>query len=820
MRKGKAKNKFKRLIILAAAVIFTAVVLLFSIYLYFASSIPPLNSLHEYNPNIITKIYSGDGQVVGEFYIERRIVVPFSKIPPRLVNAFLAAEDAQFYHHKGIDYWSILRAFYKNMTAGRIVQGGSTITQQVAKSFFLAPERSIVRKIKEALLAYKIEKNFSKDDILHLYLNQIYLGNGAYGVQAAAETYFDKDVENLNVAEAALLAGLPKAPSKYSPYQFPEVARQRQEYVLRRMLEEGFISREEEERALRYAIKLKPKEIRSLWAGPYFTEHIRRYIDEKYGEDLLYRGGLQVYTTMDVELQHAANEAAAAGLKEHDRRRGYRGPIKRLTNKEEMDLFIAEIETELNGKHLEQGKIYKGLVTEVKAKEQYFSVSIGAHKARLSFEDAAWAKLYNPTGEPDGGKNQDITRIIKSGDIINVAVESIAQTHPTNDEPPISVTLEQEPLAQTSLIAMEPATGYVKAMIGGADFTKNQFNRAVQAKRQPGSAFKPIIYAAALDKGYTPASLIIDSPIIFEETAKDVQNKTNIETEWKPRNFEEKFYGPTTFRQALTHSRNVVTVKILKDIGVGYAIEYAKRLGITSQLNNDLSLALGSSGLSLMELVSAYSVFANMGKKTEPVFITKITDKAGNILEEAPPAAMQDVLSPQTAFIMTNLLQGVIQEGTGQRAKALGRPAAGKTGTTNNLNDAWFIGFIPNLIAGAWMGYDDEKPLGHMETGARAALPIWLKFMQKATAGTPVKSFSTPEGVVFIKIDKLTGAPATPSTDNAIFEAFKEDTAPTNSPNTAAISKIAAPERFFEMDTATPQREQQPIDASTHEEMD
>lgn len=827
MKKIRPANRLKRFIIIFAAIISVTALLPSVIYLYFASVLPQLNSLHEYNPNIITKIYSGDGQVIGEFYIERRIVVPFSKIPTRLIKAFLAAEDAQFYQHKGIDYWSVLRAFYRNITAGRIVQGGSTITQQVAKSFFLTPERNIGRKIKEALLAYRIEKSLSKDDILHLYLNQIYLGNGAYGVQAASEAYFGKDVENLSLAEAALLAGLPKAPSKYSPYHYPDVAKQRQEYVLRRMIEEGYITKDEEEKALRYTFKLKPKEIRSLWVGPYFTEHVRRYIDEKYGEDLLYRGGLQVYTTLNVELQEAANEAAAFGLKEHDKRRGYRGPVKRLAKKDEMDAFLTEAITALNGKPLEMEKLYEGLVTTVNTQEQYFEVKIGAHKARLAFEDAAWAKLYNPTDDPDSGKIQDITRVIKIGDVVRVAVKSAPNLVPAglNQESEfISVTLEQEPLTQASLIALEPATGYVRAMIGGADFTKSQFNRAVQAKRQPGSAFKPIIYAAALDKGYTAASVIIDSPIIFEETAKGPETGVDMATEWKPRNFEEKFYGPTTFRQALTHSRNVVTVKILKDIGAGYAIEYAKKLGIQSPLANDLSLALGSSSLSLLELTSAYSTFANMGKRAEPIFITKITDKAGNILEETPAPTLQDVLSPQTAFIMTNLLQGVIQEGTGQRAKALGRPAAGKTGTTNNLNDAWFVGFTPDLLAGAWIGYDDEKPLGRMETGARAALPIWLKFMQKALAGTVVKNFGVPEGVVFTKINKITGGPATPATENVIFEAFKQGTAPTESANAAAGAnagdRAAASERFFEMDKGSSTEGRPPADSSEHEEMD
>ncbi len=705
-----------------------------------------------------------------------------------------------------------MRAFYKNIIAGRIVQGGSTITQQVAKSFFLTPERSISRKIKEALLANRIEKNLSKDEILYLYLNQIYLGNGAYGVQAAAETYFGKDVENLNLTEAALLAGLPKAPGKYSPYYYPDIAKQRQEYVLRRMLEEGYITKEDEEKALRYNLKLKPKEIRSLWVGPYFTEHVRRYIDEKYGEDLLYRGGLQVYTTLDVEMQKGANEAIASSLSEYDRRHGYRGPERRLTNKEEIDAFIEETDAELNGEDIKQGETYKGVVTSVNPRGEYFLVSIGSRMARLAFEDAAWARLYNPTNDPDSGKYQELSRVIKNGDVIKVSLKSI----PKDKNTPLPVSLEQEPIAQASIIAMDPKTGYVLAMVGGADFTKTQFNRAVQAKRQPGSAFKPLIYAAALDKGYTPASVIVDSPIIFEESAKGAVTGVDMETEWKPRNFDEQFYGPITFRQALTHSRNVVSIKILKDIGVGYAIEYARRLGVQSPLNTDLSLALGSSSVSLLELTDAYSTFANLGNKIEPLFITKITDKAGNVLEENS-STLEPVLSPQTAYIMTSLLQGVIEDGTGQGAKALGRPAAGKTGTTNNLNDAWFIGWTPGLIAGAWIGYDDEKNLGHMETGARAALPIWLKFMQKAAEGTRVQDFQIPEGVVFARVDRETGMPATDGAENSIFEVFKEGTAPTEPANAADAERPAAPERFFEMDMGGTAEEKQPVDIPTHE---
>ena len=760
----------------------------YGVYWYFTKDLPAVNTLQEYNPNIITKVYSDDGQVIGEFYIERRIVIPLSRMPKHLINAFLAAEDARFFKHEGIDYQSITRALYRNVVAGKVVQGGSTITQQVAKSFFLTPERSISRKVREAVIAYRIEKNLTKEEILHLYLNQIYLGNGAYGVQAASETYFGRDAGDINVAEAALLAGLPKAPSRYSPYHDPETARQRQGYVITRMLEEGFIKREDAEKALKYKIKLKPKEIKSLWVGPYFTEHIRRYVEEKYGGDLLYKGGLHIYTTLDVELQKAANLAVSSGLREYDRRHGYRGPLTHLTNKEDIEKFIEESKEEIAKAPIEPNKTYKALVTRVNPPERFIEVLIGERRGRISFDDAVWARLYNPTNNPEGGKQKEIPQVIKKGDVISVSVKGISE----NEKGVIDFTLEQDFAAQAAIIALDPFTGYVRAMVGGSDFSKTQFNRATQSRRQPGSAFKPIIYAAAIDKGYTAASVIIDSPLVFEEAVQG--------DDWRPRNFDNKFYGPTTFRDALTHSRNVISIKILKDIGIGYAIDYAQRLGISSPLSRDLSIALGSSGVSLMELTKTFSVFANHGRNFEPLFIKKITDRVGNIIEENS-SAFEEVISLQTAYIMTNLLQGVIQSGTGQRAKALGRPAAGKTGTTNNLNDAWFVGYTPDLIAGAWIGYDDERPLGHAETGARAALPIWLYFMQKAVEGTPVKDFAAPEGVVFARIDARTGRPAASSSGKTIFEVFREGTIPAEFAADGTSASHSA--RFFELDSGS-----------------
>lgn len=753
----------KRLLLISAAVICS---FFLGIYLYFTIGLPSVVALKDYQPNLVTKAYSKDGELIGEFYIERRVVVPLAKMPTHLIDAFLAAEDAKFFEHEGVSYSSIIRAFYKNLKAGRIVQGGSTITQQVARSFFLTKEKKLSRKIREVFMAYRIEKYLSKEEILNLYLNQIYLGNGAYGVQAAADTYFGKSVEELNVAESALLAALPKAPSTYSPYINFDRAKERQEFVLDRMVAENFLPAGASIQAADQELKLKPREVKSLWTGPYFTEHIRRYIEEKYGDELLYRGGLNIYTTMDLNLQKVANEAVDFGLRAYDKRRGYRGPVAELSTVEEIDEFRAEMETALESSPLVLDGIYKGVVLSVEKKAKSLHVAIGAGSGVIKWKDLQWARVYNPEAAPDGEEVDDPLAHFKTGDVVNVRVKEL----PKEDGDPIQLSLEQEPLVEAALLAIEPETGYVRAMVGGSDFSKTQFNRTVQAMRQPGSAFKPIIYSTALDHKYTPASIVMDTPIVFDDTVNDVK--------WRPRNYDEQFHGPTTVRKAITSSRNIVTIKVLQDIGVSSVIEYAHKLGIRSPLADDLSLALGSSALTIEEMTTVFSTFANLGYRPEPQYITKITDKDGNVIEENIPTSEQ-VLSPETAYMMTNLLQGVIQNGTGRRARALGRPAAGKTGTTNNLNDAWFLGYVPDLVAGVWVGYDDEKKLGKHETGSRAAIPIWLKFMKGATKGTPVKNFVVPDGVEFAKIDQETGLLAAPDSTNVIFEVFKTGTAPT-----------------------------------------
>ena len=770
-------------ILLALCLAFAAVGL--GTYFYFTRTLPALDTLQDYHPNLVTKVWSHDNRLIGEVYIERRIVVNIDRVPRHVIAAFIAAEDSRFYEHEGISYTSILRAFLKNLQAGRVVQGGSTITQQVAKSFFLSSERTISRKIKEAIMAFRIEKNLNKEEILHLYLNQIYFGNGAYGIETASETYFGKDISSLSISEGAMLAGLPKAPSKYSPYENMVLAKGRQEYVLGRMAEEKFITPEQAQRAASGKIVLMPKRSDSLWVGPYFTEEVRKYLEAKYGNDLLYKGGLEVHTTLDVEAQKAANRGVDEGLREYDKRRGYRGPVKTLKSDEE----IAAFNKELNRKFLfdppSPGRYYMAAVAAFNQKDRSLSVVMGSRRAVISAPDMAWAKLYNPTREPDGGKQEELSRLFKPGDVIQVAVKEA----PSDASAAISLRLEQEPLVQAALLAIETETGAVRAMVGGADFSKSQFNRAVQAQRQPGSSFKPIIYTAAMDNGFTPASIVMDAPLVFDDAEK--------ETSWRPRNYDEQFYGPTTIREAVARSRNIITIKVLKEVGVGKAMEYARLLGINSPLARDLSLALGSSAVTLQDMTVAFSTLANLGVKPAPLLVTRVTDRAGNVLEENAPFSTP-VLSPQTAYIMTSLLQSVVESGTGMRARALGRPAAGKTGTTNNLNDAWFMGYVPGLAAGVWVGYDEEKPLGHRETGGKAALPIWVKFMQDATREMPARSFPIPDGLEFAKIDPETGLLAGPYTQDPVFEVFKTGGAPVqvSGPRTRKD-----PSDFFMVDT-------------------
>lgn len=738
------------------------------IYNHFAQDLPKISTLKEYHPPIITTVYSDDNRKIAEFFREKRIVIPFHQIPKLLIQAFIAAEDDRYYSHPGVDFISIFRAFIKNIEAGEIRQGGSTITQQVIKSFLLTPEKKYERKIKEAILAYRIDKAFTKDEILYLYLNQIFLGHGAYGVEAAAQNYFAKSAKDLNLAECAMLAGLPKAPSRFSPFTNFEKAKERQMYVLKRMVEVGFITKEMADEAARTPLEIHPLQNVYYNEAPHFAEHVRRYLESKYGADTLYEQGLEVFTTVNLEMQKYAVEAIDRGLRELDKRQGYRGPIEHV-DRDQIEDRLKKLQTEMGNRNtsnslVKEGSILKGIVTNVDDKKNITEVHIGNEKGIIPLEDMRWARKPNPEVVFVGSNGiRRPSDALHTGDVIWVKLIE------KNKETGIwKLSLEQTPEVESAMLCIETGTGFVKAMIGGRDFSKSQFNRAIQAKRQPGSAFKGIIYGAAIDKGYTPATEVLDTAIVIDDGSDKL---------WKPQNYDRKFSGPTLVRNALAKSLNLPTIRILNDIGVDYLIGYAKKLGITSDLYPNLSIALGASEVTLLELVSAYSVFANYGLKIEPIFITKILDRFGNVLEENKPKQIR-VIEENSAYIMTNLLQSVITQGTGKRAMELNRPCAGKTGTTNSLFDAWFVGYTPDYVAGVWVGFDEEKSLGKLETGGKAACPIWLYFMKKIHEDKPIKSFEVPKGIVFAKIDANTGLLANPDSQKVIEECFKDGTQP------------------------------------------
>jgi len=755
------------------------------LFLYYSKHLPDFKPLKERNLNANSIVYSEEDEVVGKFLMDNRIPISYERIPKHLVQAFIAAEDADFFHHKGIDYKGIARAMFKNLMAGRIVQGGSTITQQVTKTFFLTPKRSLLRKLKEVAYAFGLERNLTKEEILNLYLNNIYLGNGAYGVEAASESYFNKRTEQLNLSEMAMLAGLVKAPSRYSPVNNLKRAKDRQTYVLTRMAELGFISQEQKDRTVRTPLKIQSRESAYFSKAPYFTEFIRQQVERKYGKEKLYQEGLRIYTMLDSSLQRVAQRSVEMGLRELDKRQGFRGPIHTLSQKE-----VKAIPMKKRGplNPLAQNEVFEGIILSQDDSKKFYAVWVEDRKGILPFSEIAWALHIKPTPHYAPEKVENPSDLLKTGDVVHVKVKE----SPKKDQP-LLLTLEQEPLVQGALVCIDPQTGYIKAMVGGRDFSESQFNRATHSRRQPGSAFKPIIYAAALEKGYTPSTILLDSPVEYSDHDGG--------TYWAPKNYDKNFMGPITFRNALAHSRNVVTVKILEDIGVGYALKFIKKLGIESPIKRDLSIALGTSGVSMLELTGAFSVFANGGERMKPIFIKKIVTMKGEVLEEnypyleleekeeeeepsEPPSPVQKerVISPQNAFIMTHLLQGVIQHGTGQRAKVLGRPIAGKTGTSSDYADAWFIGYTPTLLTTVWVGFDDKTSLGKNETGARAALPIWISFMDHALGNTPIQTFKAPPGITLIKVNIETGLPVKEDSQETIIEAFIDGSVPEVNP--------------------------------------
>jgi len=793
-RPAKKKRWFRwmitGLVLLLVLVLSAAAGAGFLLYTQILHELPDVSKLKDYRPSLITTVYADNDEVAGKFYIERRILLPFSEIPDILVKAFIAIEDARFYQHGGIDFQGISRAFWANLRAKQITQGGSTITQQLAKTLFLSPERTIQRKIREILLALQIEKRFSKKEILELYLNQIYFGEGAYGVEAASETYFGKHVKDLSLSEAAMLAGLPKAPAHFDPYKEPDSALKRRSMVLVRMYGEHFISKDQMRAADAENIVLKKRE-KYQDVSAYFIEHVRRYLMERYGSQELYRSGLEVHTTLNLTMQRAAFQSLREGLMEYDKRHGYRGPIGHgsASGEESKKPLEAPLSRPQESRSVRVNDILEGTVADLDGKGAWVLTEAG--KGFLPLEGLQWAGSAVRKKDPSDPaktvwiKPKSLEDILSQGDRILVRV---VRSVPGSSG--LFFSLEQEPEAQGAVICMQPSTGEIKAMVGGFDFEKSEFNRAVQSRRQPGSAFKPLIYAAAIEKGFSPATIIIDAPIIFDQPG--------MPEKWKPSNYSEKFYGPTRLRVALAKSINVVTVKLLQRVGVRNVVDLAKRLGITSPLDKNYSLALGSSGVTLQELTSAYSVFANQGRRAEPYFIRRITDYDGKVIEQREPSN-EDAVSSDVAYIMTSMLEEVVRNGTGWKMQELGRPSAGKTGTTNNFQDALYIGFVPDLIAGVWVGYDDMRSLGNGETGARAAAPIWLSFMRKATLNSERMPFPVPDDVVLVKIDSKTGLLPSSENQETYFECFRKG----SEPREYASSKHTEGNDFFEMDSGS-----------------
>ena len=760
-------------------------------YRYFSRGLPTLYDLANYRPSLVTRVFARDYQLLGEFFSQRRQFVPMSDIPPQLIQAFLAIEDAKYYQHPGVDPVGIFRAAFANLRAGRVVQGASTITQQVARTFLLSSVKSVDRKIKEIILALRIENQLSKDQILELYVNQIYLGAGSYGVGAAARIYFNRDVSELTLGQMALLAGLPKAPSRYSPWRYLESAKKRQNLVLNRMVEVGSVTQKAADEALNAPLGLaRPQEPLELVA-PHYLEYVRRALLGDWGEAQLYRGGLDVYTALDPNLQRFAQESVRQGLIDYDRRHGYRGVIEHLEKAEEAAVQEAWLTKNKENAPSVSGYVL-GLVTAVDSKSA--AILLAEKKSvTIPLEGVKWAhksQSKEKISEPYSGPSiKQVKQVLSVGDVIWVDPPHDGQNH---------YFLAQEPIADAALLSLDPHTGQVLAMVGGYNYGKSQFNRATQSRRQPGSSFKPFIYAAALDSGISPVTRIDDSPlpIAYEDSA------TGEKKIWRAQNYEKKFYGPTTLRVGLVHSRNLVTIRLLKKLGLNPATVFLKKLGLEipeSDLN--LALALGTVGFTPLKMATGYAVFANGGKLVDPVYITRVQDRFGRTVhrhqggdcllchrevdqiasnneETTTPLFGKPVIDPATAYQITNLLKGVILHGTGRRARALNRPLAGKTGTTNDLRDAWFIGYSPSLVTAVWVGMDDYSLLGYKETGSQAALPIWMDYMGKALKDVPIIDFTVPKGIVLEELDAETGETVSAGTDIRVMEAFKPDQKP------------------------------------------
>lgn len=881
----------KKILLFLVAAALIGILAIYLIIESVKSGLPKLITVKDYEPLLVTQVYDRNNKKIGEFFRERRTLVPYEKIPKKLVNAFLAAEDDQFFQHKGINPQAIFRATLANLRAGRSVQGGSTITQQVAKTLLLSSEKTLTRKLRDILLALEMEKHLSKEDIIFLYLNQIYFGQGAYGVEQAAQTYYRKSIDKLTLSEMAILAGLPQAPSSYSPVRNPLRAKERQVYVLNRMADVGYVPREEAKAAITAPVIVYVRENYEEFA-PFYLETVRQILVSQLGENMVLDKGLRIYTSLDLTKQISAQNSTTAGLKSLDKRQGYRGPLKNISDEEEIKKFLDDARKKLvldstpqrtilpDGKfadivppkddkkgllpsYMKLGDSTQGVVAEVNDAQGLVYVRLPEVNGVIDFDSMTWAR------KPDLEKRYDLDTIkkpsqaLKKGDVILVKlnadkavfsrVSSAAKKGAANIAAPdlskyIDLQLDQEPLVEGSLISLDQSTQDVLAMVGGSSFAKSEFNRALQAPRQTGSSFKAIVYASALDKGYTPATPIMDAPIVYQEGGGGDEGQEDAKV-WKPANHDKSFGGDIIFRNALVRSLNIPTVKIIEDVGVSWAMDYSRRLGIYSPLNPDFTLALGSSSVTLYEMTKVFAEFGRLGKRARPLLIHKVEDANGKVLaqnisldshftkeikpleedyetrrkayletvkntpatdtpvKEDPKKRKTDssiffenpdqLIKPTTAYVMTTMLKGVVEDrgGTGGRAAALGREVAAKTGTTNNYYDAWFIGYTPQIATGVWVGFDKEKSLGKGEVGGRSALPIWLDYMKVAHEGLPQMTFPVPDGIVFANIDTDTGKLASASTKNIIRQAFIEGTEPT-----AASNKAEEATDFYKQD--------------------
>jgi penicillin-binding protein 1A len=736
------------------------------IFAAYSGDLPQISALDDFNPGTITRIYASDNRLIGEFATQRRVIVKYDEIPAVMRQAILSAEDDAFEKHFGIDFTRTFIRVMQNLVLRRSF-GGSTLTQQLARKLFLKPDKSLERKVKEWLLAIQIEKRYTKHEIFTMYCNQMNLGHGAYGVEAASRLYFGKPVKDVKLEEAALIAGILQLPERESPYVNMKWAMQRRNYALQRMADERYISQAEADAAKATPIVVVPMATTGTATAPYFVEEVRKYLEHRYGARELYEAGLSVYTTLDADLQRAAARALDRGLRQVDKRRGFRKPARNLgADRIALDAY----RDRRWDRPIQAGEIVPALVIGAGSGRDSapvrravkppaagaMRVRVGRYEAELTRASIQW------TGRTRAAD------LVRTGDLIEVEVIAV-------DEPRamLTVRLEQFPVVEGAVLAIDNRTGQIKAMVGGSDFARSKFNRAVQAPRQIGSAFKPIVFTAAIDRGYTPSSILVDTPVSYHAGPGQPL--------YAPRNYDRKYEGSVTLRRTIEDSRNVPTVRMMEQLTPEQVISYARRLGFQSPIRPYLSSALGASEATLIEVTSAYSAFPNQGVRMQPFQILKIVERDGTLLEEHRPQPTEGIRA-DTAFVMVNLLRGVVDRGTAAKAAELDWPLAGKTGTVDDYTDAWFVGFDPNLTIGVWVGLDEKKPLGANETGAVAALPIWMEIFKSYIDRSGDRSnpprFEPPGNIVFMTVDPLTGTPVSPETPGAIHEAYIAGTQP------------------------------------------